>query len=290
MNDKPIILIMTFLSLFLFLSGTAVAANEIEIRTVEELKAVYTTENLSKNYILTADLKIDDGTWLSVGNYDEPFTGSFDGNQKTITFTRDTVFTKKDSVHPEYDGYGLFGNVGEPGELKNIKIIAEGNLTNNGSQNFGGLLGISLDSAVISGCSVDIKPGFLIISNNQNYESDSFVGGLAGWLSSGRITESHVTGSVAGINDVGGLAGKFSYGEISNSSFIGSVEGKDFVGGLVGFSSNGNFSGSYVLGSVDGNNGVGGLLGFSYQSQASESFFEGTAKGNNGVGGLVGNS
>lgn len=85
------------------------------VRTLDDLKNIGNESYKSgwamyAPYVLMADISIDDGEWISIGNFDNPFTGTFDGNGKTITFTKDTEFSKTDSISdPESDGYGLFG-------------------------------------------------------------------------------------------------------------------------------------------------------------------------------------
>ncbi len=101
------------------------------------------------------------------------------------------------------------------------------------------------------------------------------VGGLAGYVYYGNISNSYSTGNVNGNNYVGGLIGHIYSGTISNTYSTGSVTGTgNDVGGLIGMSEYGNVSNSYSTGNVNGNNYVGGLVGHIYSGTISNSFWD----------------
>ena len=89
-----------------------------------------------------------------------------------------------------------------------------------------------------------------------------YTGGLIAHNSGGTVTDSRVTGSVAGDEDVGGLVGRNSGGTIRHSSAASSVTGTTRVGGLVGDNA-GILSRTAASGTVSGDENVGGLVGFS---------------------------
>ena len=127
-----------------------------------------------------------------------------------------------------------------------------------------------------------------------------WVGGLAA-INHGTISDSHVTGLVAGVEvtensetggtsivglggTAGGLAGG-NAGTIVRSYSTASVEG-DIAGGLAGINQ-GQISRSYATGSALGKSGVGGLAG-NNQGQISRSYATGIVFGESKVGGLAG--
>ncbi|WP_338100231.1 hypothetical protein [Methanolapillus africanus] len=95
--------------------------------------AINTPTNLSGDYILTDNISIGSGSWQSIGNNSTPFTGTFNGNGHTITFSDNTTFTNSANTN---DSYGLFGNVGNSADISNVAIMVSGNLTNNNTNIF----------------------------------------------------------------------------------------------------------------------------------------------------------
>ena len=109
---------------------------------------------------------------------------------------------------------------------------------------------------------------------NVNITGNTSVGGLAGYINNGSISNSHVSGgTVTGMgNDVGGLIGRgYSAGFIGYNSVVGLVVSGgtvvagtgNYVGGLIGYDSGeGVFQSNTVTNTtVNGNNYVGGLAG-----------------------------
>ena len=135
--------------------------------------------------------------------------------------------------------------------------------------------------------------------------AQSRVGGLAGHITAGDITNSSVTGNVIGQLTVGGLVGRCSDSKVSNSYAIGRVEAmgtiggidagsSSAVGGLVGYLLNSSVSRSHAIGSVKGVGGyAGGLIGSNAGRNGSiitsYAFVE-VEGGSNYTGGLVGSN
>jgi len=65
------------------------------------------------------------------------------------------------------------------------------------------------------------------------------VGGLAGMLYSGIITNCYVTGNIKGVDQVGAFIGFICFSRMENCYTVGSVSGKLYVGGIAGSSTNG---------------------------------------------------
>jgi hypothetical protein len=117
---------------------------------------------------------------------------------------------------------------------------------------------------------------------------DMYVGGLAGHIHHGSMSNCYSTGNVTGNTHVGGLAGE-SGGTISNTYSAASVSGSFEVGGLIG-QNHGTVSKSYSTGSVTGDEYVGGLVGWNHDGAISNSYSVARVDGVSLVGGLVGHN
>lgn len=99
--------------------------------------------------------------------------------------------------------------------------------------------------------------------------SGDYAGGLIGKatvevsITGCSVLKSGTTGSVSGANDVGGLAGLLSGGTISNCSVDIDVTGSGNTGGFVGYTSGGDYSSCSSAGKVSGSLNVGGFVGYS---------------------------
>jgi filamentous hemagglutinin family protein len=235
-----------------------------------------------------------------IGSNAAPYTGVFNGNNKTITglhINRDTDYT------------GLFANLGT-GTIKNLTLSGgsvtggswTGALVGEGSSS-GGVVQNVKSSASVSGVS---KVGGLMgnnqgtitnaVSSGNVSASGDDVGGLVG-ISSGAISGSSAGGSVSGADTVGGLVGQNLIGTIAESYATGNVSGSGNVGGLVGdnaalFSSAGNIVRSYASGNVTGGGNTGGLIGVN-TGDATNVYATGSVTGDDSgthanLGGLVG--
>ena len=140
-----------------------------------------------------------------------------------------------------------------------------------------GLFGFAKDGAEIA------NVGLLNVRITGNED----VGGLVG-ENGGTITNSYVTGSIAGDGeDIGGLVGQNVGGGITNSYVAGSVSGDYSTGGLVG-DNEGDITNGYATGSVSGDSELGGLVGAN-EGDIRNSYATGSVTGSGeDVGGLVG--
>ena len=135
-----------------------------------------------------------------------------------------------------------------------------------------------------------------------NVEGQSDVGGLVGYISSGKIMACSSKGDIVGSSKVGGLGGIFENSIIFRTSSFGTVSGSGVVGGLVGsamITEVTEISNSYSqasVSSIGGVNGVGGglvgnLIPQNENSKLLNSYSTGVVSGNNGdetLGGLIG--
>ena len=204
------------------------------------------TQNL--NCTLAADIDLTGKEWTPIPN----FSGTFDGNGKTITGL--TI------NQPSTDNVGLFASIEDVGTVKNLKLDKV-NVTAN--SNVGAIAGENRGS--IENCSVS---GSVTGSSNK-----SNVGGIAGLHSEGTITDCHSSATVEGIAYVGGIAGQsnaivgittitacYSTGSVTATADIGG----SYVGGVVGRISGSGaiLTACYATGNVKGDSDyVGGVVG-----------------------------
>lgn len=82
------ILIIALLCVFVPAKTQASTTNIIDINSAEDLAKIGVDSNYPTdgNYRLNSNISIDE-TWTSKVNSASPFTGVFDGNNKTITYT-----------------------------------------------------------------------------------------------------------------------------------------------------------------------------------------------------------
>jgi hypothetical protein len=230
------------------------------------------------------------GEWTAIGSY---FTGSFDGNNKTITGL---------SIYkPNADNQGMFGFIDTGAEVKNLTLVDCDII---GNEYVGGLVGWNEGTITNSG-----TEGVVI--------GDNRVGGVVGYNETGMVINCHATGNISGNGYVGGVAGQ-NEGTITNSSTEGDVDGNQRVGGVVGHNNgtvenchaSGDISGrgtlSYVGGVVGSNGGivekcyatgnvrgiggsyVGGVVGWNSGGTVEKCYATGNVSGTRYVGGVVG--
>lgn len=213
-----------------FAGGTGEPNAPYQIATCEQLIALGNDPNLwDKHFVLTSDLDmkdVDPNTMHPIGNSEEcPFVGVFDGVGHTITSL---------CLEPEYGVcVGLFGCVG-------------------------GVAGPSDQHKVARACVRNLH-----LKDVRVQYKGSSVGGLAGMLLAGTISNCSVTGVVMGgdmICDTGGLLG-YSLGKITRCTTDVSVQGGPRVGGLIGDMVGGEVTYCSSSGGVQGVAFVGGLVG-----------------------------
>ncbi|MGV8893401.1 MAG: GLUG motif-containing protein [Burkholderiaceae bacterium] len=253
-------------------SGTGALTINNNVQTVisDVTKLQAMTGNLTGHYALGSSF---DGTvsggFTPVGNYNNQFSGTFDGLGHTVSNL--TISSPGDYV-------GLFGSVATGATVRNVGLIGA---SVSGNSSVGGLVGYNngtISNSYATGS---------VVSGTSN------VGGLVGVHNIGTVSNSYATGSVIGTDNVGGLVGSnFNYGSISNSYATSSVSdtgtGTGTVGGLVGHNF-GTVNNSYATGAVSGSSYVGGLVGYNTGSGSiSNSYATGAVWGRINAGGLVG--
>ena len=280
--------------------------NYVPITTAQELSNI--RNNLTATYKLMNDIDLESAEWQPIGTASTPFSGTFNGNEFTIsnlTITQTQAYV------------GLFAN--NSGTIKNLKL---GNVQINVSgsnssfiyagsivaKNTGIIENIETTSgflfAVARGGNIGILGGLIGLHNhnttldklinniNVSGENPTNMGGIIGSTNSTTtITNSINSGSVRGRRYVGGIIGStFLPTTITNSVNIGSVTGQNEIGGLVGYGGNStSVTNSVNIGSVTGQNYIGGLLGVGgNESTITNSVNSGSVTGQKYAGGLIG--
>ncbi len=260
-----------------------------EISTATQLKNFATAVNdgseksahakLMNNINLNPGMTYDDDgqlsnpddltTWGLIGTSSNEYTGTFDGNGKTI----------KNLYVKNTDGYGaqgLFGYLGSGGTVQNLTVT--GSVTSNVTESkVGGVVGQN-DGGSITDCA---------FSGSVSGGSYTYVGGIVG-QNRGSVEDCDFTGSVSGNDYVGGVVG-YNSGPVKNCYNTGSVSvtGSYYVGGVVGYNNGGTVENCYNTGTVTGTDDyVGGVVGDN-GGTVENCYNIGEVSGNQ-VGGVVG--
>lgn len=292
-----------------FAGGTGVIGDPYQISDVAQLDMV--RFSLSSYFILNNDLDMSTQTslggtyydsgagWVPIGDSDTPFSGTFNGNNHTITGI---------NISRGSESYvGLFGYV--TGDISDLSV--DGNIFGN---------------AWVGGIAGKVSGGTLSTVNNY---ADIFVGnyyggGVAGSVANdGEISsaENHGAIQAGGSNawDLGGIVGavdetslvtqSYNYTTVSGWMYIGGIAG-GIEGAISNCTNDGYISGDLAIGGIVGggelsstvdastNNGdvkafsdyVGGIVGGS-SSAITGSVNNGLIQGDaNYIGGIVGGS
>ncbi|MFZ7102469.1 MAG: putative Ig domain-containing protein [Peptococcaceae bacterium] len=214
--------------------------------------------------VLTADIALNDTSdwenwetnappniWTPIGTGTSQFTGSFDGNNHTIS----GIYIGSGNMP------GLFGCVGTGGSIQNIRVTESyisGSADAYGLSRAGGICGRN-NGGSITGC---YNYGTVVGSGN-------FVGGICG-DNSGTVTGCYNYASAQGAQSVGGICGMtVSGGTVTGCGNTGSITGTKYVGGVCGSLSaatepRAKILDSFNTGTVQGTTS-GGICGFNLQ-------------------------
>jgi hypothetical protein len=221
---------------------------------------------------LTGYTQVADGTqWIPIGSVATPFSGSFDGNLKTIANLTYADTTK--------DYLGIFGYMaGGRAEIKNLTISG---LSLSGNSYVGGVVGYLNHGKIIN-----VSVSGSIVADN------TYVGGITGFSYTGIIGEAKsVVGITSTGNWTGGIAGYADYGLILNSYNTGNIQGAVYVAGIVGQAQSVAIANVYNTGNISGNYRLGGIVGVMYgdvRNCFSTGNVTGTDNGASTIGPLVG--
>ena len=253
------------------------------VTTAEGLKNIASLVNGGATDIditLDTDLDLTNMEWTPIGTESQPYTGTFNGKNKTITGL--TVTGSNDYV-------GLFGRIGSGGAVKNV-ILTEVNVT--AGTSVGGIAG--QNDGTVENCSV-----------NGTVTGRGFTdtGGIVG-TNYGTISGCSAEGTVTGNTNVGGISGlcvpnyDTGTGSLIGSTIVGcgstaAVSGSNYVGGVVGnLGNNCSLTACYSTGNVtvtSTTSYAGGVVGVNAQGTVTGCYHAtGTVSGQGNVGGIVG--
>ena len=255
------------------------------VTSAEGLKAVAdiaNNGNLGINITLTENINLIDMEWTPIGTESQPYTGTFDGGNHTITGL--TVTTS--------DQYaGLFGFIGSGGKVKDVTLKDVKIESNNEMSAVGGVAGWSYGT--LENCSVSGS----VSGSGMN----GTAGGVVGYQSGGSLTGCNTSATVNAGNVAGGVAGCTYSATLTACYATGDVtlesinSGGNFVGGVVGDNTNrSTVIACYAWGSVTGSGSgtiyVGGVTGSNTEGTLTACYHaNGTVSGPDGAtGGVAG--
>lgn len=258
-----------------FSGGSGTVPDPYLISTCTELQDM--SSGLSLHYKLSGNIDCSaTATWNSntgfipVGASATPFTGTFDGNNYTIsgfTIARTSSYA------------GLFGATSYA-TISNTNMTGVSIVAGSGSPYVGGIAGYTSYSTITT--------SYVSGTVSGNY----YVGILVGMAQNGTISKSRTAGTATGAYmDVGGLAGLALNTTVSETYSTANATGADGVGGLLGaFSATGHIlSNSFARGNaVATGNGAdghaGGLAGDASYGLVQNCYATGTATGSQAAG------
>ena len=184
--------------------------------TDQNTKAVLTADIVVNTGVLKADGNLADDTsgftsWTPIGNYNNQYTGTFDGQGHTIS---GLYFNDSSTSY-----VGLFGCLGSNGEIKNVGVIGS---YLRGDVSVGGVFGFN-EGGTITGS-----------YNAGTVSGKTYVGGVCAVNKGGKIIGCYNIGTVIGVDSVGGVSGWNDSGTITGCYNTGRVSGREIVGGVCG--------------------------------------------------------
>ena len=206
------------------------------------------------NITLDTDLTLT-GEWTPIGTESQPYTGTFNGKDKTITGL---------TVNQEGTNYvGLISYLGSGGKVQNVVLEGVQITSDNSSGYAGGVAGWS--DGTLENCSVSGR-----VSGSGN---NGTAGGVVGFQVGGSLTGCSSSATVKGVTYAGGIAGSTNSGATltacyatGNVTLVSNDIGTCYAGGVVGNNgSSSTLKACYAWGSVtDSGSGtvyVGGVTG-----------------------------
>jgi|GEM_PF-729325 len=242
--------------------GDGTSSDPYQVTSFNDLLAV--SESYSSwiyNYIQTSDIDasatvtLNSGAgWSPIGNYNNAFTGSYDGQNHSIS----SLFINRSTTNY----VGLFGRT-FGSQISNLSLT---DVNISGNEHVGGLSGYNYSFSTVENCTV-----------NGTVTGSSNTGGLAGsnWYSS-VISRSSSDCEVTGSMFTGGLVGyNYNSSSIDNSYSRSNVTSSSYYGGgLVGQNITASVTNSYSTGTVTGElANIGGFIGYN-NSTVSNCFWD----------------
>lgn len=229
-----------------------------------------TALNAAACAVLTTNIDLTGADWTPIGNASTIYTGTFDGQNHTIS---GMTLENAESYS------GLFGNV--TGTVRDFTVT--GSITITGDETVsrvGGAVG-SLGTASVGGTVSGVTSGVNITVSAGN----DHIGGVVGSMpenSSPTVESCVYTGNITVTVEAGSVAGVVGYirtGTIQNCANQGGISintgGNGSVGGILGYCNNGKIyiRNCYNSGSIaaEGTANVGAIVGQNKSTQATVS-------------------
>ena len=187
--------------------------------------------NLSLNCTLTDDIDLTGKEWTPIGDYENRYTGTFDGGNHTITGL--TI--------NQYGSYvGMIDFLDSGGTVQNLTLE---NVNITGGDIVGSVVGDNYGT--VTACTA-----------SGNVSGTSRIGGVVGY-NNGTVTACyHASGNVSGTSYIGGVVGRNTSGTVTACYHAsGNVSGTSNVGGVVGYNKSGTLTACYWSGLPDNDNG-----------------------------------
>ena len=229
-----------------------------------------TAQNAAACAVLTTNIDLTGEAWTPIGSKSNPYTGTFDGQNHTISGM---------TIENAESYSGLFGNV--TGTVRDFTVT--GSITITGDETVsrvGGAVG-SLGTASVGGTVSGVTSGVNITVSAGN----DHIGGVVGSMpenSSPTVESCVYTGNITVTVEAGSVAGVVGYirtGTIQNCANQGGISintgGNGSVGGILGYCNNGKIyiRNCYNSGSIaaEGTANVGAIVGQNNKTQATVS-------------------
>ena len=276
--------------------GYEIEGSTYKVSTAHGLEAVAERVNDGStgiNITLTSNIDLT-GEWTPIGTESQPYTGTFDGNNHTITGLKiDQSGT---------DNVGLIGYLGSGGKVQDVTLT---NISVSGANCVGGIAGQNYGT--VENCSVNgtvtgkefTDTGGIAGSNYGTLSGCSAegtvtgsvnVGGIAGGSYLGVTIEGcHSTAAVSGISSVGGVVGNLGNGcslmACYSTGNVTTTLTTSFAGGVVGINSQGTVTACYhATGTVSGQGNVGGVVGDNHIGTVTACYWENNQEQGTGSG------
>ena len=257
-----------------YVNGTIVNDGEAAGTAHPSESAKLTADIDLKGYCYAADKtqSLNELSWVPIGNINNAYKGTFDGNGKTIS----NLY-----INASQENMGLFGYILDS-TIKNL-TLEDANVTN--MSNYTGIL---VGKTFAENTLQNIK-----ISGTCEVNGGDYTGGIAG-EHGGKAYNCVNHATVQGTETVGGLFGRYYSGNFVTSitacANYGKVTAtKTNVGGLVGLNENGTIQDCANYGNVTSTvRKVGGLVGDFKMGTIQDCANYGDVKGAYQVGGMVG--
>lgn len=208
-------LLANALKVFGYEDGDGTKENPYRIYTFQQLKNI--KQNLNGHYKLEADIDFLNQEFPVIGDYENDFTGTFDGNGHRIVIR-----------YAENGTNALFAKTSEQAVIKNTYLVCPLNRFSLVAENYGQILNSANTSFV-----------------KREYDDTRNYGGIA-QINFGKISDCYSTSSVYSKGTgykAGGIAG-INYGEILNTFHTGEIGA--YCGGIAG-ENRGEISDSYSV-------------------------------------------